>query len=259
MVEPMLEHASRDLVIDVGNSRMKLGLFVEGRLMEHRVAAHGDLAALEQFLKGSRPGRVTYGSVGRAEPGFVDALRRLAPVKEITGDSPSPVRSLYTSRHTLGVDRLANVVGAALLFPRRAVLAIDLGSCATYDLVDELTVHQGGIIAPGLRMRASAMHAYSARLPEVVPPEDPDLMGTDTASCLESGVHHGLLMELQGHIAAFAQQHRDMAVVITGGDAPRFAKALKSGIFAHPTLTLLGLHALLHYDPDHGPSASPRP
>jgi hypothetical protein len=32
--------------------------------------------------------------------------------------------------------------------------------------------------------------------------------------------------------------------VLTGGDALRFARALESGIFAHPFLTLLGLHAL---------------
>ena len=255
----MLAHASQDLVVDVGNTRMKLGLFVRGRLLGHRVAAQGDIAAVGQLLGGSQLDRVALGSVGSPDPKLLDALRRLAPVTEITGTTPAPVRSLYISRNTLGVDRLANVVGAALLFPRRVVLAIDLGSCATYDLVDELTVHRGGIIAPGLRMRARAMHAYSARLPEVVPPDDPDLIGTNTANCLESGVHHGMLMELQGHIASFRQQHRGMAVVITGGDAPRFAKALKSGIFAHPTLTLLGLHALLHYDPDHGPPSSPRP
>ena len=187
----------------------------------------------------------------------MDALQRLAPVTEIRGGSPSPVRSLYSAMETLGVDRLANVTGAALIFPRRAVLAIDLGTCATFDLVDELAVHRGGIISPGMHMRAQAMHAYSARLPEVDPPEDPMIPGTDTATSLAAGIYHGLLFEVQGQIAFFRQRHPGLAVVITGGDAPRFVGALKSGIFAHPTLTLIGLHALLHYHPYRGPAVAP--
>ena len=35
-----------------------------------------------------------------------------------------------------------------------------------------------------------------------------------------------------------------MAVVLTGGDGLRFARALESGIFAIPFLTLEGYHAL---------------
>lgn len=257
MLGPMMAHFPNDLVIDVGNTRMKMGLFAGERIVAKASAAHGDIAAVGRFLAGVRPERIALGSVAASAPGFMGRLRQLAPVTEIKGTGPSPVRSLYTSAETLGVDRLANVAGAALLFPRRAVLAIDLGTCATHDLVDELAVHRGGIISPGLRMRAKAMHAYSARLPEVDPPADPVLPGTDTAGSLAAGVYHGMLLEVQGYINFFRQQHRGLAVVLTGGDAPRFAGALKSGIFAHPTLTLIGLHALLHYHPDPGAAALP--
>lgn len=246
-------HTPGELVIDVGNSSMKLGLFSRGRIVARGTAPLGDHVVVDRFLAGHQPARVAIGSVAKPLGAFVEAMRRKAPVSMITGDSPSPVSSLYTTRNTLGVDRLANVVGAAVTFPRRAVLAIDLGTCITYDLVDELAIHRGGIISPGLRMRAQAMHHYSARLPEVAPPEDTVLLGTATETSLASGIHHGTMLELSGYIAAFRQQHRGMAVVLTGGDAPRAARALKSGIFAHPTLTLIGLHALLYYDPDRGP------
>jgi type III pantothenate kinase len=82
-------------------------------------------------------------------------------------------------------------------------------------------------------------------------------MGTGTASSLASGAFHGLLMEVWGFIAHFTAQHPGLAVVIGGGDALRFATALKSGIFAHPSLTLIGLHALLHYDPRRAAAARP--
>lgn len=250
----MIGHDPVELVIDVGNSRMKMGLFAHGRLVDRSTAALSDTSAVVKFLLGRRPTRVAIGSVAKADDEFVHALESIAPVTLITGASPSPVRSLYTTPHTLGVDRLANIAGAAAIFPRRSVLAIDLGTCITYDLVGELAVHRGGLISPGLRMRAKAMHAYSARLPEVDPSENTSLLGTDTITSLAAGIHHGALMELKGLIHEFRQQHRGLAVVLTGGDAIRAVRALKSGIFAHPTLTLIGLHALLHHEPDRSPA-----
>jgi len=253
----MMEHPRTELVLDVGNTRIKLGFFREGRLTGQWSLPHGDSAALASLLDGTLPDRIAFGSVAKPDPGLMSRLEAMAPVISITGASPSPVRTGYADPGSLGVDRLANVVGAAVLFPGRAALAVDLGTCVTYDLVDELAVHRGGIISPGMRMRARAMHAYSAKLPEVDPPEEAVFPGTDTAGSLAAGVHHGLLMELRGFIDEFRQQHPGLAVVLTGGDALRFARAMKSGIFAHPSLTLLGLHALLHFVPDSGTGRTP--
>lgn len=255
----MMPHSGDELVIDAGNSRMKLGLFSQGRLVSKAMAPNGDLAAVVKFLAGAAPVRIAVGSVAAPDPKFIGSLGSMAPVVELKGSTPSPLKSIYTSPETLGVDRLANATGAALLFPGRAVLAIDLGSCATFDLVDELAVYRGGIISPGLRMRARAMHAFSARLPEVDPPDNPVIPGHDTLTSLAAGIFYGMLHEISGHIGFFRQQFNDLAVVATGGDAPRFVRALKSGIFAHPSLTLIGLHALLHFDPQRSTVPAPGP
>ncbi|HRO39708.1 MAG TPA: type III pantothenate kinase [Flavobacteriales bacterium] len=251
----MMEAEQMDLVLDVGNSRMKMALFAQGRMVAHAQAAAGDQAAMARFVEGRNLVRTVIGSVGSRDQRLLEALQRLAPVRELTGASPSPVRSLYTTPSTFGVDRLANVVGAAALYPRRPVLAIDLGSCITYDLVDQLALHHGGIISPGLHMRARAMHAFSARLPLVEPPDQPPVLGASTHASLASGIIHGAAMEVKGFAAELARQHPGLAVVVTGGDALRAAWALKSGIFVHPTLTLIGLHALSQYDPALGPAA----
>ncbi|HMN04784.1 MAG TPA: type III pantothenate kinase [Flavobacteriales bacterium] len=251
----MEEHDGPELVLDVGNSSMKAGLFAGHRLQAVRQMPHGDMPGVRDLLGGRRPARCIMGSVAATDEPFLKALGELAPVTVIRGDSPSPVPSVYATKATLGVDRLANVAAAAALFPGRPVLAIDLGTCITHDLIDAQGIHRGGIIAPGLRMRAKAMHAFSARLPQVEPPEDPVLPGTDTRSSLAAGVHYGVLMELQGYIGLFQQQFPRLAVVLTGGDAVRAARALKCGIFAHPALTLLGLHALAHHETLPSPSA----
>ena len=236
------------LVLDIGNSRTKAGLFANGRLVRAGHLPDGDGVAARAFLGDDRVDRIVVGSVGAEAPDLVTTLASIAPVHVIHGDSPSPLKSAYLTMNTLGVDRLANAVAANRLFPDRPVLAIDLGTCVTYDVVDASGTFLGGSISPGFHMRAQAMHAYSARLPLVEPSENVSLIGRSTEECLASGAHHGLLAELRSLIVAFGQQQPRLAVVLTGGDAPRFARALENGIFAHPFLTLLGLHALSLHD-----------
>jgi len=239
-----------DLVLDVGNSRTKLALFQDGALSRAGTIANGDPRALDAFLAGTRPGHAVIGSVAAPDEALASHLRRICPLLAVTGTGPSPLRSTYATPDTLGVDRLANAVAAAHRFPGRPVLAIDLGTCTTYDLVGPDGIYGGGAISPGFRMRAQAMNAYSAHLPLVEPGDDPPLMGVSTQGSLEAGVHHGVVHELRGFISDYGSRHPRMAIVITGGDAPRFAMALESGIFAHPFLTLEGLHAILLHSRD---------
>lgn len=234
-----------DLVIDVGNTRMKAALYGPSGFLRRTVLVHGDLAGLRNWAGAEIFQSVVLGSVAAMDAGFEDALHSFGPLTVIHGSSPSPLRSAYNTPLTLGVDRLANVVGARHLFPGRAVIAIDLGSCITYDVVDGEGYYRGGIIAPGMRMRAKAMHAYSARLPVVEPRAPVPLVGRSTDESLASGVYHGVRSELRALIEDLGHEMPGAAVVLTGGDGSRFARALKSGIFADPLLTLNGLHALL--------------
>ena len=234
-----------DLILDVGNTRTKFALFVGDRAVRHGNAPNGDIAAVRSFLGPEPPQAIAMGSVAALDTGYFKALEAIAPVVVLTGSSKSPIKIAYATPHTLGADRLANVVGAMQHFPGRAVLAIDLGTCITYDVCDPDGSYAGGAIAPGLRMRAKAMHAYSAKLPLVDPDPSPTLIGTTTEGSMASGLHHGIVGEIEGFIRKVGKERPGLAVVLTGGDAPRFARALESGIFALPLLTLEGFHALL--------------
>jgi type III pantothenate kinase len=234
-----------DLVVDIGNSRVKLALFRGARVLRFtRVPELGPMV-LRNFLGADRPLHIAVASVGVPVAPLLPLLHAHAPVVELTGGSPAPVPNAYGSPGTLGVDRLANAAALHHLFPGRPALAIDLGTCITYDLVLPGSGFVGGAISPGPRMRGQAMHRYSARLPLVEDPGRPALVGTDTQGGLASGIHHGVRFELSGMIGELRQQHPDLAVVLTGGAAPGYAAALKSGIFADPLLTLRGLHVLL--------------
>lgn len=241
-----MEHPPLDLVLDVGNSRTKAALFArEGHALRWTTLANGDMTGLEEWLGGVVPSHAVHGSVASHHPEMCGYLTGLCPVLEVSGTTATPLGSAYSTPLTLGADRLANAVGAAKYHPGRPVLAVDAGTCITYDLVSAEGIHLGGAITPGMHLRARAMHNYSARLPLVDPGASPAALGTDTRSSLAAGIHHGILGEIMGFMVTYAHHRADLAVVLTGGDALRIATGLKSGIFAHPLLTLEGLHAIL--------------
>jgi type III pantothenate kinase len=253
-------HEQIDLVVDMGNSRVKAALFRSGRIASRTTFAHQEPGALESFLASRQPRRVVVGSVGPDPSWLVDRMSPHASVFVVDPSGPLPLKSAYATPTTLGVDRIANAVGGRNWMPGRPLLIIDAGTCITYDLVEADGTYAGGAISPGWRMRAQAMHQYSARLPLVMPQDDPPLLGNSTAASLASGIQHGTTAEIKGMIEGFGHQRPGMAVILTGGDALRAARALKSGIFAHPDLTLEGLYALLvHHHEDHGLAGIPGP
>lgn len=237
------------LVLDVGNTQVKLGLFKGGRLVRLERYGSGDRTAI-LLMAGSHPVEaVVIGSVAMSDPELVARLNGIAPVFEVMGNSVAPISNVYGTPETLGADRLANAVAAAALFPTRAVLVVDAGTCITYDLVDAAGAYLGGAIAPGLHLRAQAMHDYSERLPLVdLDRSLAEPFASSTAGSLLSGVLLGTYLEMAGFVKIFRERHPEGGVVITGGDGLKSANALKSGIFAHPYLTLEGYRLIyLHH------------
>lgn len=241
------------LIVDIGNSRVKVAVFRGDRLLRVTALASGDRAGIQSIAESHRFDAIAIGSVGSPDPQLIAGLSALAPVLEIAGDTPSPIRNAYGTQLTLGADRLANAVAAESLFAGRAVMAIDAGTCITYDVVDPTGTYIGGAISPGMAMRAQSMHDFSARLPLVEPDGPvPDPFGRTTADSLRSGVLCGVAGEIASYLQAFLGRYHDGAVVFTGGDGLRLARAMKSGIFAHPFLTLEGYRRiLLHQHPGH--------
>ncbi|MEX1132910.1 MAG: type III pantothenate kinase [Flavobacteriales bacterium] len=247
-----MEHLPVHLVLDVGNSRTKVALYQGvGNALRWTTLANGDHIGLDHWLHGLVPDHAVHGSVASHHPELDRFLTGLCPILEVSGTTPTPLRSAYATPHSLGADRLANAVGAVGRFPGRPVLAVDAGTCITYDLVSAEGIHLGGAITPGMHLRAKAMNNYSARLPLVDPGPSPAVLGSDTHSSLSAGIHHGILNEVMGFITTYGHHRADLAVVLTGGDALRIATGLKSGIFAHPLLTLEGFHAILLYNLAH--------
>jgi type III pantothenate kinase len=236
-----------DLVIDLGNTYAKTGLFDANHLVETNWRLSYE--ALQAYAKTLRIGRIMVSSVGRAE---ADIRRDFADFAEdllvLTPQTPVPLTKHYDTPQTLGADRVAAAVGAKVRFPTDDCLVIDMGTCITYDMVDASDCFLGGLISPGLRMRFEAMHTFTKRLPLIAPAEVPALIGKNTSHAMLSGVMNGLLAEISGIIGQYQELFPDCQVILCGGDAHFFESRLKTPIFALPEIVLIGLHRILEHN-----------
>lgn len=241
-----------NLVLDIGNTRVKAGLFHGSESLGIRDTREFSIPWLEAFLEGRNPGRALVSASGAPPDELAPWLEAHCPWQLLDHHTPLPFVNAYRTPETLGRDRLAAVAGALARGYAPPLLVIDAGTCITADILDTRKRFLGGAIAPGIAMRARAMHLFTHRLPEVHP--DPGILypGADTTASLQAGAFLGAVWELEGLIARCRKRHRNLNVVLTGGDAPGLASRLKYVIFVCPHLVLQGLNHILNQHDEQG-------
>ena len=239
------------LVIDIGNTRTKAGLFDDGELQAHATWVGLPTTHVLTWAYNHPVTAALFSSTGETAEALEAALRQRSPTWRLEPTLQLPFENRYATPHTLGRDRIAGVAGAAAKFPGQNCLVIDAGTCITFDVLTAEGVYPGGNISPGVRMRLRAMHAQTARLPLVEPDgADTGLLGVSTETALRKGGQLGAILEIEAFMGRCAAIYPDLHVLLTGGDAPLLAPYLKSKIFALPNLVLYGLHEILRLNVD---------
>ncbi len=238
-----------NLVIDAGNSRVKLFVFKADKVLVSLVCDENQICqAIEKLFSTYAFENTIVSSVGGMTTKIQSALDGTTNVLFLSSTVKLPFENRYKTPNTLGVDRMALVSAAAVQFPNKNVLVIDAGTCVTYDVLSDQGIYFGGAISLGLKMRSKALHSFTENLPEVEISQKETMIGDDTQSSLQVGVEKGFLFEMEGMLAAYQKQFVDLTVVLTGGDAEYLSKRLKNSIFAQPNFLAEGLHAILIYN-----------
>jgi type III pantothenate kinase len=237
-----------NLVLDIGNTRSKLGLFSGSNLLEKTVWTNWTTDELIAFGNHKGVQCIMLSSVAKPVAELLDLLRPYFTVLELTHDTPLPFVNAYGTPQTLGKDRLAAVAGAHALYGGENCLVVDCGTCIKYDLMRATGEYIGGNIAPGARMRIQAMHHFTARLPEVAQKMPANFWGHSTETALQNGALRGAALEIEGFYRVFAARFASLHLIMTGGDAEFFRANLSiHPIILEPDLTLIGLNHILEY------------
>ena len=243
-----------NLAIDIGNTLTKIAVFQQNDLVHFEYAPDTDVQTLLQLIEKYDVERAIISSVRKRVEAWQEAVEIKIEVHYFSVDMTGGVKNRYKSPKTLGIDRLAAVIGAHRLYPGKSNLVIDAGTTITYDHVDAGGNYFGGSISPGLNMRYRALNYYTGALPLLEADGDFDEdFGYDTASAIRSGVQNGLKYELLGFIKSYQAKEPELNIILTGGDGIFFDTVLKNSIFApyvkiEPYLVLKGLNAAITND-----------
>ncbi len=246
-----------NLVIDIGNSRIKVAIFNDRQLIKQESITKLTLDYLQHLLSTHQLTNTIVSSVKRDEEfEFENLLKQETSYLKFSTALKTSINNKYKGIYTLGLDRFAGIIGAQTLFPNTNCLVIDAGTCITYDALDTQSIYYGGSISPGLHMRLNALHTFTGKLPLVDLDEQfIDWEGYDTRSSILSGVVNGAVSEIVGFIKKYSSRYLNLQIILCGGDANFFDTRLKNSIFAHalkiePHLVLIGLNEVIHQHND---------
>lgn len=237
-----------NLVIDIGNTNAKYAVFKGGELINASVFSDRSIEQLKHYISQySQIKAAIFCSVSGNDKTIADFLRQQYKCFiEFTNQTAIPLKIYYKTLETLGSDRLAAAIGAVNLFPEKNILVVNMGSCITYEIITEKGEYMGGKISPGAQMRLKALHQFTAKLPLLELTAIDNEVGQSTSESILSGVIKGIIYEIEGTIDTISKSYDKLQIVVSGGDAGFFAKAIKKPIFVEPFLVLKGLNAVLN-------------
>lgn len=238
---------SLKLVVDIGNTNAKIALFDGKKIFSTKKLQEFSLNNIINFTSNYKIASTIISTVKTINDELLKISKYFNAVilnKEIL----IPIKNQYKSLNTLGNDRLAGVVGANALWPKKNLLVIDAGTCLTIDLISADGEYLGGRISPGIKMRFLALNTFTDKLPLLKLEKSTPFIGNDTISSIISGVQQGILDEIKSAISDYRAQFSELIVVVSGGDCFYFEKELKKSIFAEPNLVLIGLNEILDFN-----------
>lgn len=235
---------SKILCFDFGNTRRKCAVFEGKEFLKEIILPDNTLESLEEVLSSENPTYTVLSSVVHHDPAIELLLSEKTKFHKVTYASKMKVKTPFPSNTNIGADRWALLSAALEIYPERHCLVIGLGSCVTYNFINNMSYFLGGSISPGLHMRFKAMNDYTALLPLQVPQWNIPLVGYDTPTNLLSGVTWGMSKEIDGIIDLYRQNYNHLQVLMTGGDMTFFSSHLQNEIYTDPYLVYKGIWSI---------------
>lgn len=255
------------LTVDVGNSRIKFGLFERNERNADREAGPAlptCLKSIARPIDGELPWNEirnwfdahedprVVGVVAGANPEGLDRVLDSWPgdawtlPEVINNPTQIPLDCDVEEPEKVGIDRLLNAFAANEVRPaERPALIVDSGTATTVDFVTAEGAFAGGAILPGFELAARSLHHYTALLPlisiEELSGQTHDPLGKDTRKALQSGLVWGQLGAVRELIDRISEQSATQPyLILTGGGASLLAPHLE-GARWEPHLALQGL------------------
>lgn len=256
-----------DIVVDIGNSRMKWGrcdLFETGPRTFASLPTENNGEWEAKLAEWKRP-TVRAWAVASVHPerlnSFAEWVRTRGERLLVIDDYRRvPIEVAVLAPEKVGIDRLMNAVAAKLhLVPGVGGIVVSAGTAITVDFIDGRLAFVGGAILPGPRLMFDSLHRHTAKLPLIeagtIPAADP--LGKDTRAAITAGVMAAQIGAVEYLVREYTARchHGPPKVLLTGGALGALAGHEFPGIpwvATDPTLTLQGIQLTAEAQPTEG-------
>lgn len=245
------------IVLDVGNTNTKIGIFEGDRLVESlRMASSMSKTGDEYGFylvgmlreKGISPKDIDGGIISSVYPNlnytFEHMLDYYFGIKPyIVGSGiKTGINVKYDNPKEVGADRIVGSVAAYNIYGGPCIV-IDCGTATTFNVISENGEFLGGAIGVGLKSSADALYNGTAKLPKVELSVPRSVIGKNTIANMQSGLVYGYISMVEGIVARIRREYgKELKVIATGGLSEIVASNSKVIDVVDRTLTLKGLN-----------------
>ena len=237
-----------NLIVDEGNTLCKIAVLDKSEVLCEVSSLEFDMTKTAELVEQFSIDKAIVASTRGGAEKICEQLRsKIERVLHFSSQTEVPIEIDYSSRQTLGTDRIAVAVGVVCEMGIENALVVDMGSAITYDIIEN-SVFKGGNISLGVAMRFRALHEFTASLPLCQSIEPNGEFGKSTKEAIEQGVMQGVLHEIEGYINRISTANVKKSLIFCGGDAESFVNRIKNAIFAPRKLMFTGLNRILEYN-----------
>lgn len=224
------------IAIDIGNTNITVGLFLNGQEQFIKVIPGGSADKLAKILKSAhnkipfaksskekkRDGVIVVSSVKAEWTKKVQQIARQQLEERILvigKDIPLPIKLAVDEPDKVGTDRVVSAA-AAYDVVKDAVVVADFGTAVTIDVVNAKGVFLGGVICPGFEPAAKSLKNDTANLPKIKVTKPVNPYGRNTREAITCGLYYSAIGTLEEVVRRYAEKlGRWPQTVITGGAA----------------------------------------
>ena len=247
------------LTVDIGNTTIQLGVIVgeqiqnRWRLQTNRLKLSDEYAV--QIFELFRLNDVVISgfeavvissvvpSAGREFTAMCRSYLEIDPVV-VSPDLDLGIDLRVDQPEEIGADRITTAIAAFSEYGGPWV-GVDFGTATTFDAVAEDGAYLGGVIVPGIQISMNALFDQAALLSRVDLSMPPQVIGTTTKSCVQSGFYFGFLCQMEGIIDRIqVELDTEVKVIATGGLSSLIAENSGKIDIVDPDLMIKGLYTI---------------
>lgn len=237
-----------ELIVDIGNSYIKCGVFNDDKLLRFYSFKTNRKVCFAK-LKKEQINHIAISSVVPYLTAIViNKLKAIfkAPICDIDliKNNLKILPIIKKKNSHIGGDLIADLIAVKKIYGAPAIV-FDIGTASKVLVLNKDAVFIGASFFPGLNMSTRAMFNETSNLPEVDLTNSCDLIGVDTVTCIRSGIVNSIKYTIDGFVNDYKKiLGKDAKVIITGGGAIHINHLLRDYIY-NQYLTLYGVYFIL--------------